>query len=80
MDPACVELMEAWWESFFANSRRDQISLIDCLWLMGIQPRTIGVLGDNLQRCDMFLQMHHTADGADEPRNMDDLLAVIKGK
>lgn len=80
MDPACVELMEAWWESFFAHSRRDQISLIDCLWLMGIQPRTIGVLGDNLQRCDMFLQMHHTTDGADEPRNMDDLLAVIKGK
>lgn len=75
-DPACVELMEAWWEAFCKNSQRDQISLIDCLWLRGIQPSEIGVLGDNLQRCDLFLQMHHTAQGAGEPRNLEELLAL----
>lgn len=58
-EPECVALMDAWWESFIRNSRRDQISLIDCLWAKGIQPYVIGTLGDNLQKCDMFLQLDH---------------------
>ncbi|MBO6169300.1 MAG: DUF616 domain-containing protein [Bacteroidales bacterium] len=75
-DPVCVELMEAWWESFSANSRRDQISLIDCLWLKGIQPSAIGILGDNLQRCNLFLQMHHKVEGVAEPGTLEELLAL----
>ncbi len=78
LDPACEELMEKWWESFCANSRRDQISLIDCLWLKGIHPSVIGILGDNLQRCNLFLQMQHGADGAAEPRNLEELLAQVQ--
>lgn len=58
-EPDCVVLMDAWWEAFIKNSRRDQISLVDCLWVKGIQPYVIGVLGDNLQKCDLFLQMGH---------------------
>ena len=59
-DPRCVELMEAWWEAFIRNSRRDQIPLIDCLWLKGINPAVIGTLGGNLRRCSLFVQMPHT--------------------
>lgn len=77
LDPACVALMDAWWEAFLANSRRDQISLIDCLWLKGIEPSGIGVLGDNLQRCDLFLQMRHREDSAAEPRNLEELLGLV---
>lgn len=79
-DPVCVDLMEAWWEAFCANSRRDQISLIDCLWLKGIQPSAVGLLGDNLQRCDLFLQMRHAAEASGEPRDRDGLLAMIAGE
>ena len=57
--PACVSLMEKWWDSFMYGSGRDQISLIECLWRDGIDPYAIGTLGDNLQRCDLFLQMRH---------------------
>ncbi len=59
LDPACVSLMEKWWDSFMLGSGRDQISLIECLWRDGIDPYAIGTLGDNLQRCDLFLQMRH---------------------
>ncbi len=58
-DPVCIALMEAWWQTFLQGSRRDQISLIDCLWQMGITPSQIGTLGDNLRRCDLFLQLPH---------------------
>ncbi|MBO4230512.1 MAG: DUF616 domain-containing protein [Bacteroidales bacterium] len=58
-EPECVSLMDSWWDAFVRNSRRDQISLVDCLWTKGIDPSVIGTLGDNLQRCDMFLQMSH---------------------
>ena len=44
------------------GSGRDQISLIECLWRDGIDPYAIGTLGDNLQRCDLFLQMNHSND------------------
>lgn len=58
-DPQCVALMDSWWESFLANSKRDQISLIDCLWLTGLEPAQVGTLGANLQRCNLFYQMRH---------------------
>lgn len=58
-DPECISLMDAWWNSFIHNSRRDQVSLIDCLWSRGIQPSEVGTLGDNLRNCNMFFQMSH---------------------
>ena len=67
-DPRCLDLMDSWWESFLRNSKRDQILLIDCLWLKGINPSVIGTLGNNLQRCDLFVQMSHTGpEAAGEP-------------
>ena len=78
-DPRCMELMDAWWNSFARNSRRDQISLIDCLWLMGINPSVIGTLGNNLQRCDMFVQMSHLSpEATGEPVNLTELIQKIK--
>ncbi|MBO5520571.1 MAG: DUF616 domain-containing protein [Eubacterium sp.] len=59
MDPACISLMDDWWEAFRSNSRRDQISLIDVLWQAEISPDKIGTLGYNLQRCDLFVQEKH---------------------
>ncbi len=75
-DSRCVELMDAWWKSFFRNSRRDQIALIDCLWLRGIKPSIIGTLGDNLQKCDLFFQMLHK--GPEAARQPMDLQGLIK--
>lgn len=77
-DPTCVSLMDAWWEAFLRNSRRDQISLIDCLWTAGIEPQRIGTLGSNLQQCRLFLQMGHLGPNASpQPRTLDELLACI---
>ncbi|MCR5464837.1 MAG: DUF616 domain-containing protein [Bacteroidales bacterium] len=78
-EPECMSLMDAWWEAFTRNSRRDQISLIDCLWVKGIHPSVIGTLGDNLQRCDLFLQMYHenTPEAVGQPI---DLPGLIKCK
>ena len=78
-DPRCIVLMEAWWEAFLKNSRRDQISLIDVLWLSGIEPARIGTMGDNLQRCRLFLQMPHTdRDGKEPPKDPEELKAFIE--
>lgn len=78
-DPECVDLMESWWDAFTKNSRRDQISLIDCLWLKGIRPSVIATLGANLQRSDMFIQLHHKGDpkSEGEPTNLQELLRCI---
>lgn len=62
-DPICRNLMERWWDAFLRGSRRDQISLIDVLWQEGILPSTVGSLGTNLQRCDLFVQMPHAGQG-----------------
>lgn len=73
-DPRCVSLMNSWWEAFLNNSRRDQISLIDILWQAGIRPEQIGTLGNNLNRCNLFLQMHHRENGgAKEPMILEEL-------
>jgi len=79
LEPECVDLMESWWEAFTKNSRRDQISLIDCLWLKGIEPSVIGTLGSNLQKSDLFIQMHHKGDpkSEGEPTNLQELINCI---
>lgn len=79
LDPECVDLMESWWEAFTKNSRRDQISLIDCLWLKGIEPSVIGTLGSNLQKSDLFIQLHHKGDpkSEGEPTNLQELINCI---
>lgn len=59
METECRHLMDEWWESFLAGSRRDQISLIDTLWKNGIDPSVIGILGNNVQECDLFIQSPH---------------------
>ena len=82
-DPRCLDLMEAWWKSFVRNSRRDQIALVDCLWLNGINPSVIGTLGDNLQRCDIFIQMPHRGTDRLQPyldREHLDLILSLEGK
>ena len=78
-DPECVSLMDAWWEAFTRTSRRDQISLIDCLWLRGIKPSVIGTLGSNLQKSDLFIQLRHKGDpkSEGEPTNLQELLNCI---
>ena len=79
LDPGCISLMEEWWEAFTQNSRRDQISLIDCLWQKGLKPSDIGTLGDNLHKCDLFFQMHHAGSpkSAIEPKSFHELLECV---
>ena len=78
-EPECVSLMDAWWDAFIRNSRRDQISLIDCLWVKGIHPSVIGTLGNNLQRCDLFSQMYHenTPEAVGQPVDLPGLLKCV---
>ena len=58
-DPRCVSLMESWWDEFMNYSKRDQISLIDCLWQAKILPSDVGVLGNNLFNCNKFIILKH---------------------
>ncbi len=58
-EDACIRLMDAWWEAFLTSCGRDQIALIETLWKLKIDPVQIGVLGKNLRKCNLFLQMDH---------------------
>ena len=58
-DPRCMELMDTWWQAFLEGSRRDQISLIDALWKLKIQPSEIGTLGPSINLCNLFIRMPH---------------------
>lgn len=58
-DKECIELMEAWWEEFKANSKRDQISLIDCIWTKSINIEKIATLGNNTFENNKFIIFSH---------------------
>lgn len=58
-DPLCIRIMESWWDCFCAGSKRDQIALISCLWELGIQPRQLGALGENLLKSSQFIWCPH---------------------
>lgn len=58
-DKRCIELMESWWKEFNEYSKRDQISLIDCLWQKKINITDVGVLGNNLFNCNKFIIVRH---------------------
>lgn len=58
-DPRCIRLMDEWWKAFRAGSRRDQISLMDALWTLGIDPADVGTLGPDLRECDIFAIRPH---------------------
>ena len=55
----CQKLMQCWWEEFLEESKRDQLSLIDTLWNNKIPVETIGVLGNNLLKCNKFIVLPH---------------------
>ena len=58
-DARCIEVMEKWWDEFQEYSRRDQISLIDCIWTLGLSVDTIAKLGDNIMDNDNFVIIPH---------------------
>ena len=58
-DPQCIQLMELWWSSFLNGCRRDQISLIDALYRLGIPVPVLGTLGNNVMLSNYFLFMKH---------------------
>lgn len=55
----CKTLMEQWWKEFNEFSKRDQLSLRDVLWNNNIDLDEVGVLGNNLFRCNKFLINKH---------------------
>lgn len=58
-DKQCITLMENWWEEFLNYSKRDQISLIDCLWKSNIDVNMVARLGDNIMNNDHFIIIPH---------------------
>ncbi len=62
-DQRCVDLMEMWWKEFMEFSKRDQISLIDCLWRSKIDISSVGILGNNLFKCNLFIIVKHRSWG-----------------
>lgn len=58
-DPVCIRIMETWWECFFSGCRRDQISLMQCLWMLKIPPQLLGKLGDNQLLNSKFTRSPH---------------------
>lgn len=55
----CVKLMSQWWEEFLEFSKRDQLSLRDVLWNNKINLDDVGILGNNLLKCNKFLINSH---------------------
>jgi len=47
-NPACIEIMEKWWQEIAKHSGRDQLSLPFVLWKMGIPVSEIGKISDNV--------------------------------
>lgn len=58
-DKQCIDLMEKWWDEFLNYSKRDQISLIDCLWKSKIDINIVAQLGDNIMDNDNFIIIPH---------------------
>jgi hypothetical protein len=46
--PQIQPIMEAWWQEFSQNVRRDQLSLPFILWEKGIPIHQVGELGSNI--------------------------------
>ena len=58
-DEECIDLMESWWKEFKENSKRDQISLIDCIWTKSINIDKIATLGNNTFDNNKFIIFSH---------------------
>ena len=68
MEKECIDVMENWWQSFLEGAGRDQISLIDTLWKLKINPSQITTLGSNLYKCDLFILMSHHKENVKNKR------------
>ncbi len=53
-NPACIKLMEDWWQAFYNSSKRDQLSLPYIIWKNGYKYEDIGLLGSNLRKNYIF--------------------------
>lgn len=58
-DPVSIKMMETWWKCFWSGSRRDQIALIQSLWLLKTPPQMLGGLGDNVLASSRFIWEAH---------------------
>ena len=58
-DPMCIALMDTWWQNFLSGSRRDQVALVESLWQKGLHPDQIGLLGNDLYSCSLFIRTDH---------------------
>lgn len=47
-NPTCKKVMEAWWEQFRKQIKRDQVSLPFVLFSNGISIDSVAVLGENV--------------------------------
>ena len=53
-NPACIEIMEKWWQEIAKHSCRDQLSLPFVLWKMGISVPEIGQISNNVYKMPLM--------------------------
>jgi hypothetical protein len=58
-NPACIEIMERWWQEIVNHSGRDQLSLPFVLWKMGISVPEIGRISDNVYKMPLMRIQPH---------------------
>lgn len=58
-DCRCISVMEKWWDEFQQYSKRDQISLVDSLWTLGVSIDSVARLGDNIMDNHHFVIIPH---------------------
>jgi hypothetical protein len=61
-NPACIEIMERWWQEIEKHSGRDQLSLPFVLWKMGISVSEIGRICDNVYKMPLIRIEPHLKD------------------
>jgi hypothetical protein len=58
-NPACIEIMERWWQEITRHSCRDQLSLPFVLWKMGISVPEIGQISSNVYNLPLIQIQPH---------------------
>lgn len=58
-NPACIGIMEKWWQEIAKHCGRDQLSLPFVLWKMGIPVSEIGKISDNVYKLPLMQIQPH---------------------
>ncbi len=59
-DNKCIKLMKLWWEETSSNVHRDQLSLMYCVWKIGMTINDLALFGSNVDfSCSLNVKPHN---------------------